>query len=382
VALLDCDDGGAEALAAVLSDGSLAFARAVEADAWEETLEEQRAWQLQRGGGGAATGGEQQQGAAASAAAAGPRPGARAASGAAAAQQHQGQRQRVAAAWDEQHVLLPLGTFAASGAAAVGGAAAAGVPLAEGRRVKGAAWLSPGRLLLVAAPHPEPDAEGGVGDVLVEVAVRLPEPLLSAAEGSAPEAAGEVEVTEVGCSYAGGPVLAAAPLPPARAAAPGAYETAAAAAADAGASSSGGDPGDASGALLQLASGALLQCDPGGSAPRPLGPGASFPVPCPLMAPLPAGSGAGAVGLAPNGVLYWGPRAVAGGVTSFALRWGGAGGGALLYTTRASILYVVMLSQLAGYAHKEVGSRPQAVGCGCQRAGGQADGAFYITFPA
>jgi elongator complex protein 1 len=342
-------------LAAVLSDGSLAFARAVEADAWEETLEEQTAWQSQRArllgggsGGGAAAAVEAAGGRLAAPA---PAPGARAAAKLGAAP-HQAQRQRVAGAWGAQRVLLPLGAGLPGG----GGGWPPGVPLAEGRRVKAAAWLGPERLLLVAAPHPEPGFEGGEGDALVEISARLPEPLMSAPEGEAPEAAGAVEVEEVGTSYAGAPVLAAAPLPPPAAATAGAFE----AGGDGGAGCGGAEAGGV-GVLLQLATGGLARCDPGGGAPWPLGPGASFPVPCPLMAPLPAGSGGGgggaAIGLAPNGALYWGPRLVAGGVTSFALRWGGAGGPALLYTTRSSLLYVVMLSQLPGYVHREVRGR-------------------------
>jgi hypothetical protein len=55
-------------------------------------------------------------------------------------------------------------------------------------------------------------------------------------------------------------------------------------------------------------------------------------------------------------VLCCGPRAVAGGVTSFAVRRGGAGGPALLYTTRQSLLYAVMLRQLGSYVHREAGT--------------------------
>lgn len=328
VALLDDDGAGAEALLALTSDGAPRFARSVEADAWEETLAEQGAWLTQlaalRGGEG-----DSERGGSAAAAAPPlrrPRP-VQAPSG-----QHQALRTRVAAAWDKVSVLLPLGAFSGTaGAGGGGGGAGSELPLAEGRRVKAATWLAPGRVLLVCAPHAESALEDEPGDVLIELAVSLPDPVLSAAPGNA--AAAEAEgrsapvITE--CAppdYAGGPVIAAAPTP-------------------------GGV------ALLQLASGALLRTLPGagnGTAAVPLGAGGSFPVPCPAMAPLPPGAPAAAVGLAANGVLYAGPRAIAGGVTSFTLREFGAGGSALLYTTRGSLLYTVMLSRLGAYVHKEV----------------------------
>jgi hypothetical protein len=304
---------------------------------WEETLDEQTVWLMQRRarrepreGAGS---GEGTKAAVAAAKAAAPAP--------APQGQHQSQRARVASVWDDMHVLLPLGAFADGSS---GGGSSGGVPLAEGRRIKGAAWMAPDRLLLVTAPHPEPGYEDGAGDVLVEVSVQLPEPILSyeeddkAAAAAAEAAAREAPaVEELQRSYAGGTVIHVAPAHP-------------------GHSSDGG--AGSLGALMQLASGALLRHAPGSGGPQPLGPSVSFPTPCPLMTPLPSVSGssgaAAAIGLAPNGVLYAGRRAVASGVTSFAVRWGGSGGGAVLYTTRQSLLYVVMLSQLGSYVHREV----------------------------
>ncbi|KAI8469194.1 MAG: IKI3 family-domain-containing protein [Monoraphidium minutum] len=335
VAFLDDDGSGAEALAALLPCGRLAFARAVDGDQWEETLEEQVLWarqqqqRQQQGGRGA-----RQQGDAAR-----PPPPARLA---APPPQHQTLRQRVSSAWDEVRALAPLG--GALGAAAAAAPAPPAPPPAGGRRVKGLAWLAPGRLLLVAAPHADAGIEGGEGDVLVEVAVALPEPLLSAAEGEAPEPPAAPEVEEVATCYAGGPVLAAAAVPLLAGGGGG------------GGGAGGGDFGSGGGALLQLASGRLLRYAAGGGAPAPLVPAAGFPAPCALMQPLPPGAapgGAAAAGLGAGGALYVGQRLVAGGVTSFSLRWGGAGGPAMLYTTRRDLLYTVMLSRLGAYVHKE-----------------------------
>ncbi|GBF99867.1 hypothetical protein Rsub_12507 [Raphidocelis subcapitata] len=359
LAFLDDDGAGCEALAVITSDGRLGLARAVEADCWEETVEEQQLWLRQskaaaRAAAGAAAP-DADAGKAQPAAGEGkaqPAAGARALP----AQSHLALRQRVAGAWDEAHVLLPLGSLAPRNGAANGPGGGGGgdpnPPLAGGRRIKAAAWLGPGRLLLVAAPHPEPGLEASPGDVLVELTVRLPEPLLSAPEGEAPPEAEPLEWEEAAVSYAGGSVLSAAPLPPPALAGAAAAVGAAAPGAAAGAAG-------AAAALLQLASGALLRYEPGGGGAVPLGAAASFPAPCSAFAPLPlppalpgAGGGA-AVGLTPGGVLYCGPRAVAGGVTSFAVRWGGAGGAALLYTTRQSLLFTVMLRQLQSYVHKE-----------------------------
>ena len=336
VALAADDGAGAEALAAVLSDGSVAFARALEADDWEAALEEQSVWVGQR----ARIFGRDPSATAAAAAGAPLSAAPRARPQPTPSGQHQALRTRVAAAWDEQRVLLPLGAFAPTGPA-VGGAGSAsggggGIPLAEGRRAKAAAWLAPGRLLLVCAPHPEAGLEAGAGDVLAEAAVELPEPLLSAAEGEEASVAGDgaeaPRVEELGCGYAGGAVIAAAPL-----------------------AGGGGANGGGGGALLQLASGALLRCVPGaGGACEPLGPSASFAEPCPTMVPLPPGSGAAAAaGLSAGGTLYVGARALVRGATSLAVREGGAGGPALLYTTRSSLLYTVMLRRLGAYQHKE-----------------------------
>jgi hypothetical protein len=312
--LLDDDGAGCEALAALLSCGSISFVRTVDGDQWEETLEEQAVWQSQRrrrqhelGSCPEAGGGLRQEAA---------EEGGRRQAGARPAAQHQALRQRVSSAWDEASALLPLG--APLGVAAAAAVPAGGLPLAEGRRIKGMAWVGPGRLLLVAAPHPEAEFEGGQGDVLVEVAVKLPEPLMSAREGEGVDlgqgqggvAAPELE--EVAVSYSGGSVLCAASLPPPSALAGQGRELCA--------NNAGG--GDGGGVLLQLASGALMRWDAGASAPAPLAAGASFPVPCAPMAALPPGGigAAAAVGLAAGGALYYGSRLVAGGVTSFAIR--------------------------------------------------------------
>lgn len=271
-------------------------------------------------------------------------------------------RQRVSSAWDEMHVLLPLGAPLGAAAAAPAG----GVPLAEGRRVKGMAWLGPGRLLLVTARHPEPELEDGAGDVMVEVAVDLPEPLMSSPEGEG--AGGDLgsspaapAVAEAGACYAGGRVAGAAPLP--------AYGPCT------GAGGAGGgdvEIGHSGAALLLLESGALLRYASGATAPAPLGAAAGFPSPVAAFLPVPGpGGAASAVGLTPGGALYCGPRLVAGGVVSFAVRWGGAGGPALLYTTRQNLLYTVMLGRLGAYVHTEVGegARARLDFAGCGRAG-------------
>lgn len=67
-----------------------------------------------------------------------------------------------------------------------------------------------------------------------------------------------------------------------------------------------------------------------------------------------------AIGLTTGGQLYWGAALVATEVTSAQIRSGGAGGPALLYTTRKSLMYTVFFSQLsAGHVHKELLQRDQ-----------------------
>jgi hypothetical protein len=92
----------------------------------------------------------------------------------------------------------------------------------------------------------------------------------------------------------------------------------------------------------------------------------NFPAPCPLMLSAPMlissssggrGYGAVAVGLSlKTGKLFWGSSLVATEVTSFAIRTGGAGGPALLYITRKSLLYTVYFGQLLSgrYQHREL----------------------------
>ncbi|GAX74696.1 hypothetical protein CEUSTIGMA_g2144.t1 [Chlamydomonas eustigma] len=98
-----------------------------------------------------------------------------------------------------------------------------------------------------------------------------------------------------------------------------------------------------------------------------LAEGLNFQAPCPLMSSAPGltssssssskGHHAVAVGLSlKTGKLYWGSSLVASEVTSFAVRTGGAGGPALLYTTRKSLLYTVYFEQLlsGSYQHREL----------------------------
>lgn len=63
------------------------------------------------------------------------------------------------------------------------------------------------------------------------------------------------------------------------------------------------------------------------------------------------------MGLSAAGDLYWGSHKVASGVTSMSVRAGGAGGPALLFITRTSLLYTVYLTQ--------VGVSPKFEGAGC-----------------
>jgi hypothetical protein len=137
--------------------------------------------------------------------------------------------------------------------------------------------------------------------------------------------------------------------------------------------------------MLQLQAGQLLYYPPSSSSSvqqqlLPLSAAASFPCGCPTFlllphAPLPNGAAhsaapassssssrarqaavrvaaaAPAVGLSAAGVLYWGDKVVAADVVSVAVKGGGPGGPALLYITRQSVLYVVMIAQLPTYKH-------------------------------
>ena len=126
---------------------------------------------------------------------------------------------------------------------------------------------------------------------------------------------------------------------------------------------------DGGGAVVQGASGQLFlhelaKGDQGGKL-LPLPPSSSFPARCSQMwclPPLPKISNLKtllppAIGLdTASGSLYWGSSLIASEVTSCTIRHGGAGGPALLYTTRRSLLYTVFFSQLVSgsYQHKEL----------------------------
>jgi elongator complex protein 1 len=298
---------GAERVAVVLAGGRLAVAMAVEDDLWEETLEEAQQQQQQ-----------QQQQKQPSAAAASPLPGV-----------------------DRFGGPLLLAAEALPAAADDDGDDASS-SLAGGRPVRLAAWVSPTRLLLVAAPSPreqqQQDQEGagcsggGGGDVLVEVQ------LVVGGNGS------RLAWRELSVCRAGSAVVAVASAPPP---------------VKGGAS---GGAGGGGGALVQLASGRLARYVlPSSSSSSPaagslvlLGPDAGFPAPCPVMLPLPptptttiAACPPPAVGLDPtSGRLFLGARVVASDATSVAVRSDGAGGAALLWTCRGDVLRVALLPVL------------------------------------
>jgi len=314
---------GRERVAAVLAGGRLAVAAAVEDDLWAETLDEAR--QDQREG-------------RAPAAAAAATPG----------------RDRFGAP-----LLLA--------AEAVG---EAGALLAGGRPVRLAAWVSPTRLLLVAAPTLPADGGPGRGDVLVEVQLRAGGGLAAAAVAANGEDGGgggggnggggdndtpppRLTWRELGACRAGMSVLAAASA-----------------------------PSGAGGALVQLADGRLARYLPCSLPPPPLPPpplsstaaadaavggsgrlqllgaDASFPAPCSVMIPLPPNAGGGgggggdwrcppAVGLdLSSGRLFLGPRVLASDATSVAVRSDGPGGAALLWTCRGDVLRLALLPVL------------------------------------
>lgn len=113
------------------------------------------------------------------------------------------------------------------------------------------------------------------------------------------------------------------------------------------------------GALLQTTTGALLYYTSHGRL-QSVGASGQFPAPCPTMLPTPPAllpasqpstTAPPALGLAAGGQLYWGRQLIAADVTSVAVRKEGPGGPALLYTTRQSMLYAVMLHQLPSYKH-------------------------------
>jgi elongator complex protein 1 len=366
--------GLCEILAVLLSDGEVVFFRAVESDLWEETLEDQVAL----GGPGhylmplgftlPAT------------AAAADKNFLSMASGpwTALGKDHHQQQQ-------EWCALLPVQQHEACAAAGAAAAAAGeydscSVPLAEGRQVQGLVWLSSSRLLLLAAPYPDPDLEGGCGTVLVEVAVEIPAGGFST---SRPQAAA------VTSCYAGALVLTGRPHP-------------------------------AGGAVLQLQDGQLLYYSCYNSQLIPLGTAASFPAACRTLlvlpdAPLPAAAataaaaaavptaatatlttsgsvpdaqqrpvhaaaaaaaaaaGSPAVGLTAGGQLYWGSWCIADNVCSAAVRGGGAGGPALLFVTRQALLYVVMVAQLPSYCHVLVSAAAAAAAAAVDGQDGGGD---------
>ncbi len=67
---------------------------------------------------------------------------------------------------------------------------------------------------------------------------------------------------------------------------------------------------------------------------------------------------------AAQGRLFLGAHALAADVTSFALRGGGAGGPALLYTSRSSQLHVVMLARPLQQLLQAPPSAAVPAGCG------------------
>jgi elongator complex protein 1 len=361
--------GFCETLAVLLSDGQLVFFRAVESDLWEETLEDQ-----------IALGGPKEylipvglSPAAAAAAAAG-------SSGSSTDKmllndaEYYGGLSMPSGPWsrhygsaitavsaqggDVQRLQFPplgSGLDAAGSSSSSSSSSSPAIPLAEGRTVLGLVWLSQQRLLLLAAPLEELFEEGE-GTVLIEASVTLPASPNDAANCSSPQQQVAPGTESVCVSYAGGRVLTAASHP-------------------------------AGGAMLQLQAGQLLYYPPSSSSSvqqqlLPLPAAASFPCGCPTFlllphAPLlngaahsaaPASSSsssssrarqaavrvaaaAPAVGLSAAGVLYWGDKVVAADVVSVAVRGGGPGGPALLYITRQSVLYVVMIAQLPTYKH-------------------------------
>lgn len=116
----------------------------------------------------------------------------------------------------------------------------------------------------------------------------------------------------------------------------------------------------AASAVIQGEGGALKMYTKGGRI-ETLAPSACLPEQCTSLSFIPLPSSVVAsrpiIGLsASSGKLYWGSELVASEVTSFALRSGGAGGPALLYTTRRSLLYTVFFKQLmsGSYHHREL----------------------------
>lgn len=128
------------------------------------------------------------------------------------------------------------------------------------------------------------------------------------------------------------------------------------------------------GALVQLASGRMLRYTPSSSTTtttmngsgtssgslKPCPTAAHFPSPCMWLRPVPSQQLTSdevppAVGLNVQGALYYGASLLASSVTSCAVRASGAGGSALLFTTRKSHMYTVLFSELAkGHTHVDL----------------------------
>lgn len=347
--------GLCEVLAVLLSDGQVLFLRSVESDLWEETLEDQVAlggpkeYLLPLGYCPATASSLSSNGSVDSTAVHAAQNGSNSSN---ASQDYlsmtsgpwtpldesSSSNTYKAAAAEQVHQLeqqyLPIRSSTAAGPA---------IPLAEGRLVMGLVWLAQNRLLLLAAPFPaEEGLEAGEGTVLVEVAVRFPSTAAGLQAVNGCQVSAEPETQTLCVSYAGSRVVTAAAHP-------------------------------AGGALLQLQVGQLMQYSSGGKLIA-LSNTASFPVACRTMVVLPdATATAGvrgsatamplngtsqstaaqvaAVGLSANGSLYWGQKLVASDVISVAVRGGGPGGPALLFTTRQAMLFVVMVSQLSNYQH-------------------------------
>ncbi|KAF6250794.1 IKI3 family-domain-containing protein [Scenedesmus sp. NREL 46B-D3] len=280
-------------------------------------------------------------------------------------QQQQQQQQAQQPHQQQQQRLLPVRPPAAAQEPAI--------PLAEGRLVLGLVWTSRRSLLLLAANYPaEEGLEAGEGTVLIEASVQLPSELCQAATAGAAglgsaelvhmyQAGSEPLTAVLRMSYAGGQVLAAAAHPAGGAVlqlhgGPAVYYT-------------------ADGQLLQLQGQAgfgapcrtikvLPNARPGagtaaannsslhlGVLPAPAAAGTSSIISSSSQRAAAVAATAPALGLTPQGALYWGSKLLASDVTSFAVRGGGPGGAAVLYVTRQALLYVAMVSQLPSYVH-------------------------------
>ncbi|KAG1673002.1 hypothetical protein FOA52_005932 [Chlamydomonas sp. UWO 241] len=329
-----CED---ERIAVATADGALCLFLSVEDDLWEETLEEE---QEARGG------------------QAGPR-------GAAAA-----------AALEPWVPRVESVVESVSAGTAEGGAPQPCARLAGGRAVRALAWLAPTRLLALASPSARLGDDPAAGDLLFELELLGP-PEHEAATGSAVSSppwwgARGTRAAQRGPARAGFRVVALV-----------AHGT------QAGCAVLHGDGGRVSTytahapAAAAAAAAAPLRGGGGGGVVAPAGAGDTLPMLCPWVAAVPLLPRTSStkqhpllIGLSESGALFWGASLVAAGVTSFAVRTGGAGGPALLYTTRKSHLYTVFLAQLASgsYAHVELTAAGQAAAAAAARAAAKATG--------